>query len=97
MHYIVEEIEFDFEDSQGTIDEDEQQFITENAIGLWWVDSEWADPEDALIEKITDKTGWCVKSIKYCENRPHRLTSLSNGNTNHTRSNRYHFLHNLHS
>ena len=35
MHYIVEDIEFDFEDSQGTIDKDEQQFITENAIGLW--------------------------------------------------------------
>ena len=76
MHYIVEDIEFDFEDSQGTIDKEEQQFITENAIGLWYIDSEWADPEDALIEKITDKTGWCIKSIKYCENRPHRLTSF---------------------
>ena len=42
---------------------------------LWYVDSEYGDPEDELIEKITDKTGWCVKSIKYCENRPHRLTS----------------------
>ena len=31
--------------------------------------------EEALIEKITDKTGWCIKSIKYCENRPHSLTS----------------------
>ena len=37
---------------------------------------EYADPEDELIEKITDKTGWCIKSIKYCENRPHRLTSF---------------------
>ena len=50
MHYIVEDIEFDFEDSQGTIDIEEQKFITE-------------------------KTGWCIKSIKYCENRPHSLTS----------------------
>ena len=50
MHYIVEEIEFDFEDSQGTIDKEEQQFITENAIGLWYVDSEYGDPEDELIE-----------------------------------------------
>ena len=73
-HYIVESIEFDFSDSMGTIPEEEQKFITENTLGLWWVDSEWLDPEEALIEKITEKTGWCVKSIKYCENRPHPLT-----------------------
>ena len=75
-HYIVESIEFDFSDSMGTIPEEEQKFITENTLGLWWVDSEWLDPEEALIEKITEKTGWCIKSIKYCENRPHRLTSF---------------------
>ena len=74
-HYIVESIEFDFSDSMGTIPEDEQKFITENTLGLWWVDSEWLDPEEALIEKITEKTGWCVSSISYCENRPHPLTS----------------------
>ena len=74
-HYIVESIEFDFSDSTGTIPEEEQNFITENTLGLWWVDSEWLDPEEALIEKITEKTGWCIKSIKFCENRPHRLTS----------------------
>ena len=82
-HYIVESIEFDFSDSMGTTTfealpkppEEEQKFITENALGLWWVDSEWLDPEEALIEKITDKTGWCVSSIQYCENRPHPLTS----------------------
>ena len=74
-HYIVESIEFDFSDSMGTIPEEEQKFITENTLGLWWVDSEWLDPEEALIEKITEKTGWCISSISYCENRPHRLTS----------------------
>ena len=74
-HYIVESIEFDFSDSMGTIPEEEQKFITENALGLWWVDSEWLDPEEALIEKITEKTGWCVSSISYCENRPHPLTA----------------------
>ena len=73
-HYIVESIEFDFSDSMGTIPEEEQKFITENTLGLWWVDSEWLDPEEALIEKITEKTGWCVSSISYCENRPHPLT-----------------------
>ena len=76
MHYIVEAVEFDFTDATDEqISQEEKDFITNNAIGLWYVDSEWADPEEALIEKITDKTGWCVKSIKYCENRPHPLTS----------------------
>jgi hypothetical protein len=74
-HYIVESIEFDFSDSMGTIPEEEQKFITENTLGLWWVDSEWLDPEEALIEKITEKTGWCVSSIEYSENRPHPLTA----------------------
>ena len=74
-HYIVESIEFDFSDSMGTIPEEEQKFITENALGLWWVDSEWLDPEEALIEKITEQTGWCISSISYCENRPHPLTA----------------------
>ena len=82
-HYIVESIEFDFTDSMGTIPEEEQKFITENVLGLWWVDAEERflyepvlDPEESLIEKITEKTGWCIKSIKFCENRPHRLTSF---------------------
>ena len=76
MHYIVEDIEFDFEDSQGTISQEEQEFITQNAIGLWFIESACEDPEEELIDKITDRTGWCVKSIKFCENRPHPLTSF---------------------
>ena len=76
MHYIVEDIEFDFTDATDKqISQEEKDFITENAIGLWYVDTEFLDIEEALIEKITDKTGWCIKSIKYCENRPHSLTS----------------------
>ncbi len=77
MHYIVEAVEFDFTDATDEqISQEEKDFITNNAIGLWYVDSDWADPEEALIEKITDKTGWCIKSIQYCENRPHPLTSF---------------------
>ena len=75
MHYIVEDIEFDFEDNQGTISQEEQKFIRDNAIGLWFIESACEDPEEELIDKITDRTGWCVKSIKFCENRPHPLTS----------------------
>ena len=69
-HYIVESIEFDFTDSFGTITEQEQEFITDNTLGLWHVTD-----EDQLVDFITDTVGWCVKSIKYCENRPHALTS----------------------
>ena len=80
--FIVESIEFDFEDSQGVLPPDQQKEVIENTLGLWWVDAEERflyepvlDPEESLIEKITEKTGWCVKSIKFCENRPHPLTS----------------------
>ena len=70
-HYIVESIEFDFSDSMGTITEQEQEFITDNTLGLWHVKE-----EEDLVDYITDQTGWCIKSISYCENRPHRLTSF---------------------
>ena len=90
-HYIVESIEFDFSDSMGRTTfkalpkppEEEQKFITENTLGLWWVDAEERflyEPvltlKELLIEKITEKTGWGVSSIKYCENRPHPLTAF---------------------
>ena len=68
--FIVENIEFDFSDSMGTITEQEQEFITENTLGVWHVTD-----EDELVDFITDSVGWCVKSIKYCKNRPHPLTS----------------------
>ena len=81
MHYIVEDIEFDFGDDYCTdegfsITVDDEIAARDTALGMWWVDSECGDPEDELIEKITEATGWCIKSIKYCENRPHRLTSF---------------------
>ena len=68
--FIVENIEFDFTDSMGTITEQEQEFIEDNTLGLWHVEE-----EENLVDYITDQTGWCVKSIKYCENRPHPLTA----------------------
>ena len=73
MHYIVEDIEFDFDGEDTTFDD--EIAARDTALGMWWVDRECGDPEDELIEKITESTGWCIKSIKYCENRPHRLTS----------------------
>ena len=81
-HYVyVESIEFDFSDSMGTITEEEQKFITENVLGLWWVDCTHEERffilsirprTEALIEKIQMKTGWCVSQLNYCENRPTR-------------------------
>ena len=68
--FIVEKIEFDFTDSMGTIPEDEKKFITENTLGVWHVTE-----EDELIDFITDSVGWCIKSIKYVPNQPHRLTA----------------------
>ena len=67
-HFIVEEINFDFDEE--FISKDERIEITQDTIGVWHVDS-----EDELIDKITDTMGWCVKSIKYVPNQPHPLTS----------------------
>ena len=68
--FIVEKIEFDFSDSMGIITEQEQEFITDNTLGLWQVEE-----EENLVDYITDQTGWCIKSIKYVPNQPHALTS----------------------
>ena len=60
MKFLVTEVEFDFTDSQGELDEWEQDQIVKNNIGVWE-----ADDEDDLIEEITASTGWCIKSIDY--------------------------------
>ena len=60
MKYLVNAIEFDFSDSQGELDEWEQEQIVKNNIGVWE-----ADDDDNLIDEITTGTGWCIKSIDY--------------------------------
>ena len=60
MNYYVNDIEFDFTDSQGELDEWEQDQIVKNNIGVWQ-----ADNEDDLIEENTTSSGWCIKSIDY--------------------------------
>ena len=70
--FIVEKIEFDFDDATDEqISQEEKDFITNNALGVWSVDE-----EDELVDKISDKTGWCIKSIDYTNNRPHPLTAF---------------------
>ena len=60
MKYLVNAIEFDFSDSQGELDEWEQEQIVKNNLGVWE-----ADDEDDLIDEITTGTGWCIKSIDF--------------------------------
>ena len=60
MKYLVNAIEFDFSDSQGELDEWEQDQIVKNNIGVWE-----ADNEDDLVDEITSGTGWYIKSIDY--------------------------------
>ena len=60
MKYLVNAIEFDFSDSQGELDEWEQEQIVKNNIGVWE-----ADDEDDLVDEISSGTGWCIKSIDY--------------------------------
>ena len=60
MQFNVTEIEFDFEDSQGTISFDDEIEARDLALGYWE-----ADDEDDLIEEITCASGWCIKSIDY--------------------------------
>ena len=75
MKLLVTKIEFDFDEygdgnPEWQLSQEEQNFITDNALGLWDVES-----EDELVDKISDTTGWCIKSIDYTNNRPHALTS----------------------
>ena len=66
--FIVEDIDFDFDDE--VISKDERIEITQDTIGVWHVEK-----ESELVDKITDTMGWCIKSIKYVPNQPHPLTS----------------------
>ena len=58
--YNVTDIEFDFTDSQGELDEWEQEQIVKNNLGVWE-----ADDDEDLIEEITCNSGWCISSIDY--------------------------------
>jgi len=61
MNYQVTDIEFDFDDDQGTLSPGLQEdLICDVRTTIW----EACDEED-LIEEITCATGWCIKSIDY--------------------------------
>ena len=72
--YIVTEIEFDFDDGNDgesyAISYEEQIAMQGSVLGVWF-----AYDDENLIDFITEKTGWCIKSIDFEPNRPHALTS----------------------
>jgi len=74
MKLLVTEIEFDYDDGNNMesypISYDEQVANRDTALGIWEVDD-----EDELVDKISDVTGWCIRSIDYTENLIHPLTS----------------------
>ena len=73
MKLLVTQIEFDFNDSlsdEYSLSLDEQNSITNDNIGIWEVDN-----EDELVDKISDNSGWWIKSIDYTSNLLHPLTS----------------------
>ncbi len=73
MKLLVTKIEFDFNDDYDdylSLSLDEQISITNDNLGIWEVDN-----EDELVDKISDNSGWCIKSIDYQPNTPHSLTS----------------------
>jgi len=73
MKLLVTQIEFDFNDDYDddySLTLDEQNSITNDNLGIWEVDN-----EDELVDKISDNSGWCIKSIDYTSNLLHSLTS----------------------
>ena len=73
MKLLVTKIEFDFNDDYDdylSLSLDEQIAITNDNLGIWEVDN-----EDELVDKISDNSGWCIKSIDYTSNLIHPLTS----------------------
>ena len=60
MKFLVTDIEFDFSDSQGELDEWEQEQIVKNNLGVWE-----ADNDDDMIDEITAATGWSIINIYY--------------------------------
>ena len=70
MKLLVTQVEFDFDDGFIPLTKYEEDNILEQAIGIWEVDN-----EDELVDKISDNSGWFIKSIDYTSNLIHPLTS----------------------
>ena len=74
MKFQVTEIEFDFDGAWDFVSDDyastdefkkhkdlHKKELTDETIGQIWE----ADDAEHLVDKISDETGWCIKSIDY--------------------------------
>jgi len=74
--YIVEDFEFDTKFKTEKEIED-LNFKRDNAYGVW--DAEGRNEDERinnLWEKVQDYMGVYLKSLEYCNNRPHPLTAF---------------------
>lgn len=70
MKFQVTQIEFDFDEYDEYVDNtgqeiylsiiEKQQLVDETISQIWD-----ADDAEHLVDKISDETGWCIKSIDY--------------------------------
>ena len=68
--YLVTQIEFDFSNSTDEVSKDDQKFITDNTLGVWY-----AFDDEHLLDKVSDTIGFCIKDINFEGNKPHALTA----------------------
>ena len=63
----VTEVTFDFDDEDFTLEE--QQSVIDSVVGNTYVVEVENDDDreiaDALVEEVTDATGWCVCSLDF--------------------------------
>jgi hypothetical protein len=64
----VTEVDFDFDDEDFTLEE--QQSVIDSVVGNTFEVEVDDDDDDevvaqALVEEVTDRTGWCVFSLDY--------------------------------
>jgi hypothetical protein len=63
----VTEVTFDFDDEDFTLKE--RQSVVDSVVGNTYKvevdDDDDAEIADALVEEVTDATGWCVVSLNY--------------------------------
>ena len=63
----VTEVQFAFDEEDFA--PEEQQSVVDSVVGNTYAvevdDNE--DAEDALVEAVTDATGWCVNYLQYCQ------------------------------
>ncbi len=66
----VTEVDFDFDDDYGNVDDEELQIaedyknkVVESVVGNVYE----VEDEDELADVISDETGWCVRSLNYIQ------------------------------